>query len=79
MLLNFKNQLLKYYVGTPINNSTSINPISLAWDFAQFNLQCCGAVNKNDYSNATNWNRTNPYQPNTNLIVPFTCCPLNAA
>jgi len=68
----------KYYIGTSINNSTSVNSISLAWDFVQFNLQCCGAVNKNDYLNATNWNRTDPYQPNITLIVPFTCCPLSA-
>jgi len=73
-----QESIVKYYIGTPINNSTSANSISLSWDFIQFNLQCCGAVNKDDYLNATNWNRTNPYDSNTNLIVPFTCCPLNA-
>ncbi len=72
-----QKSIVKYYVGTPINNSTGINSVSLSWDFIQFNLQCCGAINKNDYLNATNWNRTNPYEPNTTLIVPFTCCPLN--
>jgi len=73
-----QESIVKYYVGPPINNSTSTNSISLAWDFAQFNLQCCGAINKNDYLNTTNWNRTDPYQPNATLIVPFTCCPLNS-
>jgi hypothetical protein len=72
-----QESIVNYYVGTPINNSTSTNSISLSWDFAQFNLQCCGAKNKDDYLNATNWNRTDPYQPNATLTVPFTCCPLN--
>lgn len=61
----------------PINNSTLTNPISFAWDFAQYSLHCCGAVSKYDYANATRWNRTNPYQSDKNLTVPFTCCPLN--
>jgi hypothetical protein len=73
-----QESIVKHYVGTPINNSTATNPVSLSWDFAQFNLQCCGAVNKSDYTNTTQWNRTDPYQPNKNLVVPFTCCPLNA-
>ncbi|UJR23574.1 hypothetical protein I4U23_026562 [Adineta vaga] len=73
-----RESIVKYYVGPSINNSTSVNPISLSWDIVQFNLQCCGAVNKSDYANTTSWNRTNPYQPTTNLTVPFTCCPLSA-
>jgi len=73
-----EKSIVKYYVGTPVDNSTTINSISLSWDFLQFNLQCCGAVNQSDYLNTTKWNRINPYQPNTTLTVPFTCCPLNA-
>jgi hypothetical protein len=73
-----QESIIKHYVGPPLNNSNSTNPISLSWDFAQFNLQCCGVVNQNDYANATYWNRTDPYQANATLIVPFTCCPLNS-
>ncbi|CAF1047683.1 unnamed protein product [Rotaria sordida] len=72
-----QESIVKYYVGTPINNSETVNAVSVSWDFLQFNLQCCGAVNKSDYSNAIHWNRTNPYDPDTNLTVPLTCCPLN--
>ncbi len=68
-----------YYVGVPTDNTTIVNPVSLSWDFAQFNLQCCGAISKNDFSSAANWNRADPYQPGVNLTVPFTCCPLGAA
>jgi hypothetical protein len=68
-----------YYVGVPTDNTTIVNPVSLSWDFAQFNLQCCGAISKNDFSSATNWNRADPYQPGVNLTIPFTCCPLGAA
>ncbi|CAF1209218.1 unnamed protein product [Rotaria sordida] len=78
LLSKLQESIAKYYVGTPINNSTFVNSISFSWDFVQFNLQCCGAANKTDYLNTTNWNRTNPYQLDTTLIVPFTCCPLNA-
>jgi hypothetical protein len=54
-----------------------MNPISLSWDYAQFNLQCCGAINKTDFARAQNWTRRNPYEGNNaNLVVPFTCCPL---
>ena len=67
----------KFYVGTPTGNSSATNPISLSWDFTQYNLECCGAVSKNDFSRADNWTRINPYEGNaTNLVVPFTCCPL---
>jgi len=72
-----QGSIAKYYVGISINNSTPVNSISLAWDFAQLNLQCCGAVNQSDYLNATNWNRTDPYQSNATLTIPFSCCPLN--
>ena len=78
LVFKLQESIVKYYMGTPLNNSTSSNPVSLSWDFAQFNLQCCGAINQYDYLNATNWNRTNPYQPNITLTVPFTCCPLNS-
>lgn len=76
LVTKLQESIVKYYIGKPMDNST--NPISRAWDLVQFNLECCGALNKNDYFNATSWNRTNPYQPNTTLSVPFTCCPLNA-
>ncbi|CAF0747989.1 unnamed protein product [Adineta ricciae] len=72
-----QESIVKYYVGTPINNSTSSNPLSLSWDIVQFNLHCCGAMSKADYANTTSWNKINPYQSNTTLVVPFTCCPLN--
>lgn len=76
LVAKLQESIVKYYIGKPMDNST--NPISRAWDLAQFNLECCGALNKNDYLNATNWNRTNPYQPNATLTVPFTCCPLDS-
>jgi len=75
---NLQESIVKYYVGMPMNNSIAMNSISLSWDLTQFNLQCCGAVNKDDYLHTRNWNRTDPYDPDTNLTVPFTCCPMNA-
>ena len=53
--------------------------VSLSWDFAQFNLPCCGAINGNDFSRADNWDRKNPYDETSNLTVPFTCCPLGGS
>jgi hypothetical protein len=79
LVTKLQDSIAKYYVGTPTNNATTVNPVSLSWDFAQFNLQCCGAVSQNDFSNATQWDRTNPYQANASLVVPFTCCPLGTA
>ena len=76
LVTKLQESIVKYYVGNTMDNST--NPISRAWDLAQFNLECCGVLNKNDYLNATKWNRINPYQSNTTLTVPFTCCPLNS-
>jgi hypothetical protein len=64
-----QDSIANHYVGTSMNNS-----VSLSWDFVQFNFQCCGAISKNDYLQAINWNRTNPYQ-----MIPFTCCPLGVA
>ncbi|CAF3532429.1 unnamed protein product [Adineta steineri] len=74
-----QNAIATYYVGTPIDNTTVVNSVSLSWDFAQFNLQCCGAVGPSDFVAAKNWTRTNPYPPAAPLLVPFTCCPLGAA
>jgi vacuolar-type H+-ATPase subunit I/STV1 len=73
-----QESIVKFYVGTPVNGSKSANPVSLSWDFAQFNLKCCGVVGPNDFSRAGNWSRQDPYQSGANLTVPFTCCPLNA-
>jgi len=78
LVAKLRESITTYYVGTPTNNSTIVNSVSLSWDFTQFNLQCCGAVSKNDFSNATHWNRQNPYQSESPLVVPFTCCPVNA-
>jgi len=72
-----QTSIANYYGST--DNSTGVSPITLAWNYAQFNLQCCGAINASDYLNATNWNRTDPYQPNTTLTVPFSCCPVNVS
>jgi len=79
----FRNELVgklqdsiqTYYVGPPIDNTT-VNSVSLAWDFTQFNLDCCGAIGQNDFLLASNWSRVNPYQSNATLTVPFTCCRL---
>jgi len=79
LVTKLQDSIATYYVGTPVNNSTPVNSVSLSWDFAQFNLQCCGAISQNDFSRATHWNRTNPYLPTTNLTVPFTCCPLGVS
>jgi hypothetical protein len=79
LVSTLQQSIATYYVGTPTNNYTNVNPVSLAWDFAQFNLLCCGAISQNDFSNAVNWNRTDPYQPGANLTIPFTCCPVYLA
>ena len=80
LVTKLQASIAKYYVGTPVNNSKAVNSVSLSWDFAQFNLKCCGAINKTDFSRAANWTRSNPYERNeTNLQVPFTCCPLGVA
>lgn len=76
LVTKLRESIATYYVGTPTNNATNVNPISLSWDFAQYNLHCCGATSKNDFSNATHWDRKNPYTPAVDLTVPFTCCPL---
>jgi len=64
------------YVGVPVNG-TATNAISLAWDFVQYNMKCCGAYNESDY-NLPNmkWNKTNPYG-GASLMFPLTCCPVN--
>jgi len=77
-VVKLRESIAASYVGPPLNSATGVNPVSLSWDFTQFNLQCCGAISKNDFSSASNWNRTNPYQPETKLTIPFTCCPLSA-
>lgn len=77
LVTKLRQSIATYYVGTPTNSSTIVNPVSLSWDFAQFNLQCCGAISKNDFSNATGWDHKDPYTPAVNLAIPFTCCPLN--
>lgn len=78
-MVNLRNSIANFYVGTPRSTNQTVNPVSLAWDFTQFNLQCCGALNKNDFQQAQNWTRQNPYENNTpNLVVPFTCCAMNA-
>ncbi|CAF0730332.1 unnamed protein product [Rotaria sp. Silwood1] len=79
LVVKLRDSIARFYVGTPTDTSTSANSVSLSWDFVQFNLQCCGAVGVNDFSRATNWDRKNPYPDYTNLTVPFTCCPLDAA
>lgn len=75
---HLQNSISLYYVGKPGTTSVPINSISLAWDFTQYYLQCCGAVSPNDFSHTQHWNRRNPYGSNGNLLVPFTCCPLGA-
>ncbi|CAF1118414.1 unnamed protein product [Adineta ricciae] len=78
LVAKLQDSIAVNYVGIPLNNKTVANSASLSWDFAQFNLQCCGAVNKNDFIRAGNWTRQNPYDTSKQLVVPFTCCPLNA-
>jgi len=79
LVTRLRQSIATYYVGTPTDNSTIVNPVSLSWDFAQFNLQCCGATSQNDFSNAANWTHYDVYQPDVNLTVPFTCCPLGVS
>lgn len=80
LVSRLQHSIQNYYVGTPIGDRKTSNPISLAWDFAQLNLQCCGAVTQNDFSRSTNWTRENPYEANmANLMIPFTCCPMKVA
>ena len=73
-----QDSIVKYYTGIPMDNSTFVNSISLSWEFTQYTLHCCGARSKDDYLRAAHWNRFNPYQRDTNLSVPFTCCSLGA-
>lgn len=73
---DLQNSIANDYIGTAINNNTHNNPLSLAWDFAQFNLNCCGALGPNDYSQTKKWDHKDPYYPEKNLTVPLTCCPL---
>ncbi|CAF1984803.1 unnamed protein product [Rotaria magnacalcarata] len=77
LVTRLRESIASFYVGTAVDNSTATNPVSVSWDFTQFNLQCCGAIGPSDYSRAEKWNRKNPYNQATNLTVPFTCCPLN--
>ncbi|CAF3335188.1 unnamed protein product [Rotaria socialis] len=78
LVTRLQGSIASFYVGVEVDNSTATNPVSISWDFAQFNLKCCGAIGPNDFSRAEKWNRKNPYNRATNLTVPFTCCPLNA-
>jgi hypothetical protein len=72
---HLQDSIAIYYVGVSMNDSLSSNSLSLAWDFAQYNLRCCGAINASDYAFALHWNRADPTGSNSDLIVPYTCCP----
>lgn len=73
---HLQNSISIYYVGKPGSTSMPMNSISLAWDFTQYYLQCCGALSPKDFSSAQNWNRIDPYGSGKTLLIPFTCCPL---
>ncbi|CAF0893089.1 unnamed protein product [Didymodactylos carnosus] len=63
------------YNGPPIFNNTP-SAASLAWDFVMYNLQCCGANNREDFNNTPKWNKTDPFNSTQNFLYPLTCCPL---
>lgn len=75
LISHLQDSIAIYYVGVPTNDSISSNSLSLAWDFAQEKLQCCGAINASDYALALHWNRAGPTGSNNDLTVPYTCCP----
>lgn len=77
LVTKLQDSIAQYYVGTPLDATSGVNAASRSWDFTQFNLQCCGAISKNDFSRAKSWDRKNPYQETAKLVVPFTCCPIN--
>lgn len=64
-----------YYVGIPSSNVTTVNSISLAWDYTQFHMKCCGAIDQTDFLQASRWNRTDPQGSKMKLLVPYSCCP----
>jgi len=55
----------------------SNNVMTLAWDFTQFKLQCCGVNGKNDYKGADNWDKKVQLKSGeVNAVVPLSCCKL---
>ena len=76
LIVHLQDSIADYYVGlSTTDDSNSGNSLSLAWDFAQYNLRCCGAINASDYSRALRWNHTDPSGSGTDLRVPYSCCP----
>lgn len=73
---HLSNSIALYYVGRSSSTTMPVNSISLAWDFTQYHLQCCGAVSQQDYGHAHRWNRTDPYGSKQMLVIPYTCCPI---
>ncbi|KAK7489115.1 hypothetical protein BaRGS_00019629, partial [Batillaria attramentaria] len=48
---------------------------SLAVDYGQATLECCGVLNGSDYTKFTQWNRTwKHHDSDWKAKVPFTCC-----
>ena len=76
LIKHLQDSISLYYVGKSNPNTMPINSISLAWEFTQYYLHCCGAIGQKDYLNAQHWNRTDPYGSHQMLMVPYTCCPL---
>ncbi|CAF1188359.1 unnamed protein product [Didymodactylos carnosus] len=67
------------YAGPPITQGANPGPVSLSWDFIQYNMRCCGAVSKFDFNSTTVWTRVNPFNSSApQLAYPLTCCPIMA-
>ncbi|XP_013385776.1 tetraspanin-18 isoform X2 [Lingula anatina] len=52
-------------------------PISLAWNYAMGELQCCGVTNGSDFNNASAWDKTVTYNgASVTVTYPLSCCKL---
>jgi len=86
-LLKFLTETLhKGYVGGTGPTTTSKfaltkDATTLAWDMAQFSLECCGANDYKDYKDVKAWDHTLPYKNATGVYngtktvkLPYSCC-----
>lgn len=67
-LENFLKHTLKKYYSTP----DQANSITVAWNAAMAELQCCGVNNYTDFEQATLWQANK----SSNAVVPEACCML---
>ncbi|XP_064597213.1 tetraspanin-18-like [Liolophura sinensis] len=69
-----KTSLSQSYV-MPRKPDKGVNAFSTAWDSIQYELECCGVVDEEDYRDATYWHKTdNLTATDTTWPVPRSCC-----